>query len=149
MSIDRWFGPPPATSDHGDRHRIVRFGPGVKDSGYSSGDVVDAIPEILTALAAELGLRTNAITINEYLPGQGIYWHVDKPAAGEQIVVLGLLADAVMGFRKKGVASSEISLPFPQRALVTLTGESRTDYQHCIFPVETRRLSIVFRLALP
>lgn len=147
--IDRWFGPTPPQGD-ADRHRVVRYGTGVPATGYTSGVTWDTIPPILGELAkrvVEAGRMTqtsNAITVNEYLTGQGIRFHVDKQIAGSRIVALGLVGDAMMGMRCKATKETR-EVWFPRRALVVMTGESRYDWQHCIYPVPARRLSIVFR----
>lgn len=146
--VDRWLGPASNRDVDSDRNRVLRFGTGVHAAGYSSGVVTISVPPVLSELADLMVARgliktkATSISVNEYLPGQSIHWHTDKPIAGESIVVLGLLCATVMGMRK---GKTEIDIPFPARAVMQMTGESRYDWQHRTYPSEGRRVSIVFR----
>jgi alkylated DNA repair dioxygenase AlkB len=147
VEIDRLIGRPPKPDGERDRNRVFRYGPRVHATGYSSGEITDDIPDVLAKLAKLVGVESNAITLNEYMPGQGICWHFDNPRAGQVIVSIGLLGDAVLGMRKGKKAPTSLSFQFPRRALVRFEGESRHAWQHTIFPVTERRLSVVLRNA--
>ncbi|KAL5285706.1 ALKBH8.2 family protein [Megaselia abdita] len=72
------------------------------------------------------------MTVNEYLPGQGIPPHVDTHSAFlDPIVSLSLQSDIVMEFRK-GNMKAEILVP--KRSLLLMTGEARYDWTHGITP---------------
>jgi alkylated DNA repair dioxygenase AlkB len=134
-----------------ERARVERYGPGVCASGYSTGVVVDELPLHLTWISSRLieqGLidkPSNAITVNEYLPGQGLGFHTDVEQAGEVISILGLAGSAELVFRALDI---EVVVPFERRMLIQLTGTSRwMPWQHAIRLVDARRISIVFRYA--
>lgn len=72
------------------------------------------------------------LTVNEYLPGQGIPPHVDTHSAFlGPIVSLSLQSDIVMEF-KKGTIKAEVLVP--KRSLLIMTEESRYDWTHGITP---------------
>ncbi|KAI5730157.1 hypothetical protein M8J76_010619 [Diaphorina citri] len=79
------------------------------------------------------------LTINQYLPGQGIPPHVDTHSPfGDVIISLSLLSDVIMEFRD----TKDIHLPvlLPRRSLLLLTGDSRYGWTHGITP---RKLDVV------
>ena len=74
----------------------------------------------------------NQVTVNEYIPGQGINSHVDTHSAFEQpIVSLSMGSDIVMQFRGDGPNESR-SVHLPCRSMLFLTGEARFLWRHCI-----------------
>lgn len=78
------------------------------------------------------------LTVNEYIPGQGIPPHVDTHSAFlDPIASLSLQSDIVMEFRK-GNLKAEVFVP--RRSLLLMTGESRYDWTHGITP---RHIDIV------
>lgn len=99
----------------------------------------------------DLGIRHTVpdhITINEYLPGQTIDWHIDSPGSGPIITVLSLESKALMGLRYPNKTEPEHIQPIqrlPERSLLHMTEKERWEMEHCIFPVEKHRWSIVFR----
>lgn len=134
-----------------DRERVLRYGPGVLASGYSSGEILEGIPPYLRTLAQRLydqalvAIVPNAISVNEYRVGQGISFHTDNNRSGPVISCLGLLGNAVMQFKRRGIL---LTVPFPRRALLQLTGAVRNiPWLHSIPPVTEHRISIVFRHA--
>lgn len=95
----------------------------------------------------DLGIRHTVpdhVTINEYLPGQYIDWHVDSPGSGPIITVLSLESPATMGVRNKD-DKDIYEFVLPERSLLHMTEEDRWDKEHCTYPVEKHRWSIVFR----
>lgn len=133
------------------RARIARYGPGVLKSHYDSGDITLEMPPILCALADRLVERElvppsehpNAITVNEYLPGQGIPHHVDDTRAGMIVSSLGLLGVGTLSMMTR---RERIDIPFGRRDLYQFTGACRNrPWEHAILPVRERRLSVVFR----
>ncbi|XP_014783679.1 alkylated DNA repair protein alkB homolog 8 isoform X2 [Octopus bimaculoides] len=73
------------------------------------------------------------LTVNQYLPGQGIPPHVDTPSAFEDgIVSLSLGSMVVMEFHHSDGHHRSVILP--QRSLLVMTGESRYIWSHGITP---------------
>lgn len=123
----------------------------------------EPIPEVLLPILekiAEYGImdgeRPDQITVNEYLPGQGIAFHVDTHSAFTTTVAsLSLCSEVVMDFRHSdGVRSEGILLPV--RSLAVMSGPSRYMWEHAIVPrtfdvidgeqvPRQRRVSITFR----
>jgi alkylated DNA repair dioxygenase AlkB len=153
--IDR-IGLPKRISPEKSRNRIWRYGPGVAASGYDSGTVVEGpLPQWLYDIASRLERRgltahvPNAVSVNEYLPGQGIDFHTDKLVAGPVISTLGLGSACTMAFRKTWKAGSVIEVTSEPRMLIQMTGECRRDpWRHAIYNVTAPRYSLVFRYAV-
>ena len=140
----------------GGRRRLDLYGDGpfVRTSG---GRVVSGIiPPYLAQLALEIyGEGCTAITVSEYLPGQGVREHIDRPEAGPVIRTLALLSDADLVFRKQVGAPpgaqifERFSVPFPQRSLMQMRDPCRSSpWTHELLPVAHRRMSIAFRGAV-
>jgi len=130
-----------------------------------AGDTL-AMPPQLTQLVQQIvdadamdGHAPDQITVNEYLPGQGIAAHIDTHAAfTTAIASLSLENEIVMEFRRPdadGALGVEPVL-LPPRSLVVMTGASRYEWTHAIQPRlfdvidgvhvdRRRRLSITFR----
>lgn len=126
------------------RNTITRYGSILP---YKAG-VTPIIPTFLEKYAQRIHSQhlttdvPDSIAINEYLPTQSIDWHIDSRTSGPIIVVLSLMSEAVMGLRYDK-ARRDIILP--PRSLLLLSGEERTIWEHCIYPVKKRRYSIIFR----
>lgn len=123
-------------------------------TGYTSGKVIPVIPLYLKRLCDRLvadGLlaeQPDAVSVNEYLPGQGIEMHTDSELAGDVISTLGIAGNAILRLWKGTGAGFDITMAFPRRTLVQFTGEvRRRPWRHGILPVTEPRLSIVFRRA--
>ncbi len=88
--------------------------------------------------------------ITEYSPGAGIGWHTDRPMF-ENIVGISLRAPCTFRLRlKNGLETGEnswqrVSLRANPRSVYIMSGESRTQWQHSIPPVDELRYSITFR----
>jgi len=81
--------------------------------------------------AAALAM-SDQVTINEYLPGQGIRPHVDTPEAfGSHISSLSLLSPIIMDFRYPG-SKEKKSIVLPPRSMLVLTGPARYKWSHGI-----------------
>lgn len=97
----------------------------------------------------------NQITINEYIPGQGIAAHVDTVGVfGPTLASLSLASDCVMHFRDSKKTSKNLDLV--QRSVCVFTGEARYRWTHGIahrkfdlvaghIRKRRRRISITFR----
>lgn len=98
----------------------------------------------------------NQLTINKYLPGQGIAPHIDSEKAfGKIIYVVSLLNPVVIDFLQKtnnnnnsetggvgnqGKKKREVGVFLPPRSLLLMEGEARYDWEHTIRP---RRVDMV------
>ncbi|XP_025204268.1 alkylated DNA repair protein alkB homolog 8-like [Melanaphis sacchari] len=99
-------------------------------------DTCDPIPKefefILNAIYLRLKWRPNQITVNKYLPGQGIPNHFDNCSVfDEYILSLSLNSDVTMEFRN-GLKRSGIFLK--AKSLLIMSGESRYEWTHGITP---------------
>lgn len=124
------------------RARIIRFG-----WDYSSPPKPAApVPKWLDFLLADTrvaGIPFNAVTINEYLPGQVIQPHKDSAFFSPTVLVLSLLSNAVIRFTREN--QPPVNFLLKPGSLLVMEGEARNDWLHEILPVQKRRLSIVFR----
>ncbi|XP_014284279.1 alkylated DNA repair protein alkB homolog 8 [Halyomorpha halys] len=83
----------------------------------------------------------NQLTVNCYLPGQGIPPHVDTHSAFEDpILSLSLLSDVVMEFEKCD-KQNKASVLIPRRSLLIISGEARYYWTHGIIP---RKSDVVY-----
>jgi len=121
------------------------------------------LPDWLALLCQKLhkeqifALLPDQVIVNEYLPGQGIYFHVDcVPCFGDTIASLSLGSSAVMQFKKHYKDIEKQNVLLEERSLVILSGEARYQWKHSIPPrncdviggfeiPRRRRLSLTFR----
>ncbi|XP_011311375.1 alkylated DNA repair protein alkB homolog 8 [Fopius arisanus] len=101
-------------------------------------DPISPIPEEFTFLQKLFGNHHcgqfiyDQLTINRYLPGQGIPPHIDTHSVFEDpILSLSLGSACVMDFRKK---EKKIGILLPPRSLLVMSGESRYTWSHGICP---------------
>ncbi|KAM0726305.1 Alkylated DNA repair protein alkB-like protein 8 [Formica fusca] len=72
------------------------------------------------------------LTINKYLPGQGIPSHIDTHSVFEDTILsLSLGSACIMNFKKK---DRNINVLLPARSLLIMTGEARYAWTHGICP---------------
>ncbi|KAG1693946.1 Alkylated DNA repair protein alkB 8 [Nymphon striatum] len=77
------------------------------------------------------------LTVNQYLPGQGIPPHIDTHSAfTDEILSLSLGAEVVMDFVNQ-LTLDEIPVLVPRRSLLIMSGESRCCWSHGIKPHKT------------
>ena len=127
------------------RNKVLRYGSKLPyNAPIQSKDLPQWLEFLVSRLMAKgyLTERPDHITINEYGKGQAIDWHIDSKTSGDVITVLSLLSPATMGLKDE---SQEVQYLLPERSLVQMTEEDRWKKQHCIYPVESLRFSIVFR----
>ncbi|PZP40111.1 MAG: alpha-ketoglutarate-dependent dioxygenase AlkB [Pseudomonas fluorescens] len=86
--------------------------------------------------------------VTEYAPGAGIGWHRDRPMF-EKIVGISLSAPCTFRLRLRTTQPAHtwarINLMAAPRSAYLISGESRTQWEHSIPPVEQLRYSITFR----
>ncbi|KAJ8298479.1 hypothetical protein KUTeg_025010 [Tegillarca granosa] len=125
------------------KHRQVKhFGYEFK-YGINDVDADDPLPQGIPEICKDLldkALKTGHIqfypdqlTVNRYLPGQGIPPHVDTPAAFEDgLMALSLGSQVVMDFRHPN--GKHLSVMLPPNSLLIMTKESRYVWSHGITP---------------
>ncbi|GLD96341.1 hypothetical protein PINS_up005024 [Pythium insidiosum] len=120
-------------------------------------DMPAPLEPLMDALATTaMGDRPDQVTVNEYLPGQGIAAHIDTHSAfTPAIASLSLGHEIVMEFRHPDGVRCESVLLQP-RSLLIMTGASRYEWTHAIPPRafdvidgqrvdRQRRVSVTFR----
>jgi alkylated DNA repair dioxygenase AlkB len=102
---------------------------------------VAAFAEVLPSDLVQLG-------VNEYSPGAGIGWHLDKPQFGSVIgISIGGLAK--MRFRRRTPTKWErCNVVLEPRSIYLLSGPSRREWEHSVPAVDELRYSVTFRTLL-
>jgi alkylated DNA repair dioxygenase AlkB len=127
------------------RNFIRRWGSSVP---YPNDVVSATIPPHLATLCERLveqklvAQLPDSVTLNQYLKGQIIGPHIDRPDGGAVITVLSLATPATMVFTYD---ARIFSVELPPRSLVQLRDEIRYNWKHEIRPVADTRYSLVFR----
>jgi alkylated DNA repair dioxygenase AlkB len=111
-----------------------------------------SLPEFLVAIrdraATFAGLASGDLSealVTEYAPGAPIGWHRDAPGFGV-VVGISLSAAARFRFRRGEVGAWQTTeVRLAPRSIYVLTGPARTEWQHCIPPVDDLRYSVTFR----
>ena len=127
------------------RNRIIRYGSSLPYKSHVKENVIPSHFQFLLDKLVKEGIfptQPDSLTINEYKEKQSIDWHIDSATSGPSIVVLSLLSPATMGMKNGNVIKDYL---LPPRSLIVMTGEEREKWKHCIYPVSSTRLSIVFR----
>lgn len=120
------------------RNQVLRFGSSIP---YPDNIVSDKIPDIFKTIK---DIEFNSVTINEYLSGQHIPYHIDRADAGEEINVISLLSNAEIRF-KRGV--DVIIYKVPRYSLMSFKGDLRWKYKHYL-KADEQRYSVVLRNTL-
>jgi alkylated DNA repair dioxygenase AlkB len=101
--------------------------------------------ELAARFAGMEPTRLQHVLVTEYGAGAGIGWHRDKAVFGE-IVGVSLAAPCTFRLRKRDAASwRRASITAEPRSAYLLGGESRTEWEHSIPPVDALRYSVTFR----
>ncbi|XP_066140691.1 alkylated DNA repair protein alkB homolog 8 [Euwallacea fornicatus] len=102
--------------------------------------LIEVVPTETNFLWSKLGkhkkefenFKPNQLTINHYMPGQGIPHHIDTHSAFEDpIACLSLGSAIVMEFKTE---NKHINIMLPQRSLLIMSKESRYNWTHGIVP---------------
>ncbi len=104
-------------------------------------DWIEAISDKIMAQGL-LPSRPDSITVNEFLPGNELDYHIDSKTSGDVITVLSIGGPAMMNLKK---ADRVLSTPLHARTLLQMRDEARWDWEHKVNPVFMPRYSIVFR----
>ena len=146
------------------RRRVQHYGYryDYKSRGIDPSMRAASFPGWLSELAQQVidGLRLDSVfdqaIINEYLPGQGIYGHVDcEPCFDETIASLSLGSCCIMDFVEPETRR-RYKLVLEPRSALLLQGEARYKWKHGIASrkfdeingvrvARSRRVSITFR----
>lgn len=118
------------------RNQILRYGSNVP---YDHNIISEEIPDIFLDFKKDFDF--DSVTINEYYPNQYIDWHIDQPKYGQPIIILSLLSDAVLEFRKD---KEKLSFNIPKNSLTTIKDELRNEWEHSLRATK-KRYSIIFR----
>jgi alkylated DNA repair dioxygenase AlkB len=150
------------------RRRVQHYGYKYDDKARridASMRIAD-LPDWLKVLAVRLSQRgffeqlPDQVSINEYLPGQGIDDHVDcPPCFADTIATLSLGSPCVMNFTCKDDVDEIFPLLLEPSSVVVLKDEARYDWMHGIDAVKyddyqdrqikrSRRISLTFRKVL-
>jgi alkylated DNA repair dioxygenase AlkB len=133
------------------KRRIVPFG-WRYDYSARAVDAAAPIPNVLLPLRERVAafaeipaaeLRQAMVT--EYEPGAAIGWHRDKPQFGE-VIGVSLLSTCNLRFRRtRGEGWERRSLNPEPRSAYLLQGLARSEWEHSIPGVKSRRYSVTFR----
>lgn len=127
------------------RNSIHRYG---SSKPYTNDVKNGEIPAYLRVLGEKLVVdgflskEPDSISLNEYLPGQKIDYHIDSTDSGEVISVLSLLGRATIKFSNNPMV---ITRELQPRSLLQMRGSARWEWKHALDPVLEKRWSIVFR----
>ena len=133
------------------KRRVVSYGWRYDFQSRRLGEA-DDIPPFLLLLretaAAVGGLAPNQlqqVLVTEYSPGAGIGWHRDKAVFGE-VIGISLLSPCQFRLRRSvGERWERVNVTAEPRSAYVLTGESRTEWEHSIPPVDALRYSVTYR----
>jgi len=124
--------------NRGVKHRnvVMRYG---SNYPYDNNIVSKVIPKEFDFLRDVTGFDFDSVTINEYLTGQIINWHIDK---GESdIFIISLLSDNHIRFRKREM---EIQTYIQRFSLFQMSDDLRLNWEHYL-EAQNRRISVVLR----
>lgn len=114
-------------------------------------DIPAAFHPLMHKVARRLHVSSAAfaeLLVTEYPERSVINWHRDAPPF-DMIAGISLLADCTFRLRPFDKAQlgrgAIFSMPVHRRSLYVMQGPARSDWQHSIAPVYTRRYSITLR----
>ena len=136
------------------KRKVISFGQGwsFTEQKLKEGNPIPGEFDFLVErIAAHLKIQKWSIAqflITEYPVGSIINWHRDAPPF-ETIVGVSLLSDCIFKLRphekEKQTRAATISLPVQRRSVYSMTGISKTAWQHSTAPVNKVRYSLTFR----
>ena len=119
-----------------DRSIIARFG---SSQPYPSFMISSQIPKFIADL--KLPFDYDSASLSKYEEGDQIDWHIDLPSAGNRIMIISMLSDAHLKFRKD---NEVISFLMPRFSLSIFSDSLRWEWEHSLKSLN-ERTSIVFR----
>jgi hypothetical protein len=115
---------------------------------YGGNHVSEQIPEFIIPIMERLNADVDSVVFTKYQEGKDMRWHTDSLEAGPVIYILNVYGKAILGFRDENNNEKE-KVEMNNADLLILSGEERMKWQHCVYPVEKERVSIVFRKRTP
>ena len=114
-------------------------------------EIPKAFQWLIQKVANELHIHQDTIAellVTEYGTGTVINWHLDAPLF-DIIIGISLLSDCIFKLRPqektRQTRSETISFPVEKRSLYVMKDEARSQWQHSIAPVKSKRYSITLR----
>jgi alkylated DNA repair dioxygenase AlkB len=116
--------------------------------GFHKSNFPDFLLPFILRVAQFAKVPENTIVhalVTEYSKGTPIGWHRDMPPY-ESVIGISLNSFAPFRLRRRNGAKWErTSVLLAPRSIYMMSGESRSEWQHSIPPVEEERFSITFR----
>jgi alkylated DNA repair dioxygenase AlkB len=132
-------------TSYGLRYDFVKLR--VETAAPAPGLLQSFVPRV-AAFANILPSDLIQVGVNEYSPGAGIGWHIDKPQFG-CVIGISLGGLAKMRFRRRRQEKWErYNAILEPRSIYLLTGSARSDWEHSIPAVDHLRYSVTFRTAV-
>ena len=114
-------------------------------------EIPQAFQWLIEKVANEIHIHPGSIAellVTEYATGAVINWHRDAPPF-DIIIGVSLLSDCTFKLRSqektRQTRSETISFPVERRSLYVMKDEARSQWQHSISPVKSKRYSITLR----
>lgn len=128
--------------------QVVRMGSFMP---YVYGTILDEVPSVFVPIQQRLidmkltNVLPTSISVNMYPAKTKIAAHIDDiTMCGHHIMVVGLCTESTLIFKKPRTNLQEI-VRFPRRAIMVMQGEKRYKWTHETLPIDTFRMSVVFR----
>lgn len=123
---------------------VARFG---ITRSYASDKRSSIIPEPLNWLVRKIqdsGFveEIGHVTVNRYLAGQTIPYHIDNSEAGDMITIVSLGSDCKLLFKNN---KDYKEFDVPANSLIQFMDDLRWKYKHSVSDITETRYSIVFR----
>jgi alkylated DNA repair dioxygenase AlkB len=133
------------------KRRVVSFG-WKYDFSAQRLEAREPIPEFLLPLRSRAALfgglsddDLEQVLVTEYQAGAAIGWHKDK-AVYDEVIGISFGASCTMRFRRpQGRSWERRNVVLEPGSAYIITGESRSEWEHSIPPVEALRYSVTFR----
>jgi alkylated DNA repair dioxygenase AlkB len=136
---------------YSDRNRVLRYGSNSICHNNQCGSIfphqIDQISEKLVSNKIVKN-KPDAININEYLIGDFIVAHADRPESGPIVTILSVNSVATMLFENRKNSKDKFEITMFPKSILQMRDAIRWDWNHSIYPVKETRYSIVFRNAI-
>jgi alkylated DNA repair dioxygenase AlkB len=108
-------------------------------------DFLLGLRETAAAFATSRADELKQVLVTEYGATAGIGWHRDKAVFGE-VIGISLLSSCQFRLRRRIADRWErITIEAEPRSAYLLSGPARSEWEHSIPPVNTRRYSVTYR----
>ena len=133
---------------YSNRNRVLRYGhSSICHNNHCGSIFPQMINKISEKLVSDKILKSKpeAININEYLIGDFIFPHTDRPQSGPIVTILSANSKATMLFENIKNPKDKFEITMSPKSLLQMRDIIRWEWNHSIYPVEEIRYSIVFR----